>query len=68
MNPDPSRDALRHETPSMDPYSVQTPTVYATGHLSIRPTGLTVIAVISLLAGIVGLLSGLFGLVGHVPR
>tara|TARA_R110002049_G_scaffold2750_9_gene22377 strand:+ start:48174 stop:48818 length:645 start_codon:yes stop_codon:yes gene_type:complete len=48
----------------MDPYAVQPHRAYVDGDVSVRPTGLTVIAVISLLAGIVGLLSGFFGVAG----
>ena len=48
----------------VDPYSVQPPGVHVAQEVTVRPTGLTVIAVICLLAGIVGVLSGVFGLVG----
>ena len=67
MNPD-SPQNTGPSLPSIDPYAVQAPAVYAEGDVSIRPTGLTVIAVISLLAGIVGMLSGLLGLVGMFVR
>ena len=62
--PDSPQDESRGKVPNMDPYAVQPPRVYATGDVSVRPTGVTVIAVVCLLAGIVGLLSGIFGLIG----
>lgn len=64
MNSDFPQDPGGRSVPSGDPYAVQAPVVYAEGDMSVRPTGLTVIAVISLLAGIGGALFGLLGLVG----
>ena len=45
--------------PELDPYAVRKPTVYATGETTLRPTGVTVIAVICLLAGIGRSLNGI---------
>ena len=64
MNPDSPQNTGAQSVPGIDPYAVQAPVVYAEGDISVRPTGLTVIAVISLLAGLGGLLSGLLGLIG----
>jgi len=54
-----------NDAPRSHPYAAP-PAVYAPGETSPgRPTGVTVVGVICLLAGIVGLLSGLMSLVGY---